>query len=48
MPVAGESLHPAEDHPADQDHKVDRQQIGEDFPQVLHESTLSLSSAEPT
>jgi hypothetical protein len=41
MPIAGENLNPAEDHPADQDHKVDRQHVSEDFPQVLHEPTLS-------
>src|SRR5690349_22497073 len=39
-PVAGENLNPAEDHPADQYHEVDRQYVNEDFLQVLHESTL--------
>jgi hypothetical protein len=46
-PIAGENLYPAEDHPADQDHQVDHQEIMEDFLQVLHKSTLSLAPALP-
>ena len=39
VPVAREGLDPAEDHNADQDDQVDRQHVGQDLLQVLHEST---------